>query len=355
MGVAKMGRNPLVKVRPGVTSQEFDRNLFLTASQQRRSIMRQNRENVRRFVMTSVRYVCLFTATALLGGIPARAQSPREGTLESISADHTQVAARDANGLFIMSVEDQALKDSLKDWNKGDKAKVTVRMSGSKMVLIDIAPQVAPTDPIQRIGVMLAAAAVLLALTFILSWKNLRRVLFIGQDNRYSNSKCQISLWFGVLITSYIAAVFFRAWYGGGAFIGNVNIPAHLAEISGLSALTFAVSKGITQSKAAAASAAAAIAPAGVVVPTKTAAAAPSFPSDLLKDDSGNFDLGDFQMIVITALAFTVYLVQIYQFLAAIQLRVAVTLPDVDSTLLATFGLGQGAYLTKKAVTDIKQ
>src|SRR5260370_3097129 len=100
------------------------------------------------------------------------------------------------------------------------------------MVLIGIAPEVAPTDPIQRIGVMLAAAAVLLALTFILSWKNLRRVLFIGQDNRYSNSKCQISLWFGVLITSYIAAVFFLAWYGGGPFIRNVHNPPRSAETS---------------------------------------------------------------------------------------------------------------------------
>src|SRR5260370_38788927 len=114
MGVAKMGRNPLVKVRPGVTSQEFDRNLFLTASQQRRSIMRQNRENVRRFVMTSVRYGCLFTATALLGGIPARAQSPREGTLESITADHTPVAAPHAKGYFIISVQNHALQDPLR-------------------------------------------------------------------------------------------------------------------------------------------------------------------------------------------------------------------------------------------------
>src|SRR5260370_27114036 len=148
--------------------------------------------------------------------------------------------------------------------------------------------QDAPTASVQSLGVMVAAAAVLLAWTFILSWKNLRRVFFIGQDNRYSNSKCQISLWFGVLITSYIAAVFFRAWYGGGAFIGNVNIPAHLAEISGLSALTFAVSKGITQSKAAAASAAAAIAPAGGVGPPKKTRRPPSFPSYLVEKGTRN-------------------------------------------------------------------
>jgi len=28
-------------------------------------------------------------------------------------------------------------------------------------------------------------------------------------------------------------------------------------------------------------------------------------------------------------------------------------LPDVDTTILATFGLGQGAYLTKKAVGEV--
>jgi hypothetical protein len=53
-------------------------------------------------------------------------------------------------------------------------------------------------------------------------------------------------------------------------------------------------------------------------------------------------------MLVVTLLAAVAYLIRIYAFLGQVELIQAVTLPDVDTTLLATFGLGQGAYLTKK-------
>ena len=73
---------------------------------------------------------------------------------------------------------------------------------------------------------------------------------------------------------------------------------------------------------------------------------------DLVQNDEGNFDLGDFQMVVVTLLAVAMYLVLIFHFLGSIELRNAVDFPDVDTTILAAFGLGQGAYLTKKAAGD---
>jgi hypothetical protein len=39
--------------------------------------------------------------------------------------------------------------------------------------------------------------------------------------------------------------------------------------------------------------------------------------------------------------------------LGTIEFVKPITLPDVDSTILAGFGLGQGAYLTKKAVGNL--
>jgi hypothetical protein len=47
------------------------------------------------------------------------------------------------------------------------------------------------------------------------------------------------------------------------------------------------------------------------------------------------------------------YLVLVLHFLGSLELRATITLPDVDSTVLAVFGLGQGAYLTKKAVGNV--
>jgi hypothetical protein len=51
-------------------------------------------------------------------------------------------------------------------------------------------------------------------------------------------------------------------------------------------------------------------------------------------------------------MAVTVYLVQVFCFLGSIELLTVVTIPDVDTTILALFGLGQGAYLTKKYAGD---
>ena len=77
-----------------------------------------------------------------------------------------------------------------------------------------------------------------------------------------------------------------------------------------------------------------------------------SFFANMSLDDRGNPDIGDFQMFVITLLAVVVYSIQIAKFLGAMELRQVITVPDVDSTLLATFGLGQGAYLAKKYASE---
>jgi hypothetical protein len=151
-----------------------------------------------------------------------------------------------------------------------------------------------------------------------------------------------------------------------------VNIPNNLLLLSGMSALTFAGAKGITASKVAAQG-------------PKPPAAKPNFFLDLTHNDGapavpaqptvpaqpavGNqpavaaqaavpdqpagppqFDFGDFQMLIITLIAVGTYIVLAFTFFGTIEYSKIINLPDVDTTLLATFGLGQGAYLAKKAV-----
>ena len=172
------------------------------------------------------------------------------------------------------------------------------------------------------------------------------RWLVIGEDNRYSNSKMQMVVWFWTVICSYLAALFCRWQVGGPALVGGVNIPEHLLMLSGLSALTFAGAKQIATSNADRAR--------GLGVMAKpTNRYGPRLLPDLINDDSGHRpDLGDFQMLVVTVLAVTVYLFRITVWLAAVPTDPEVYLPDVDSTILATFGLGQAAYLAKKYVGD---
>jgi len=60
-------------------------------------------------------------------------------------------------------------------------------------------------------------------------------------------------------------------------------------------------------------------------------------------------------MLIITLLATGMYLVLVFNFLGSLDLRATVDLPNVDTTILATFGLGQGAYLAKKAAGNLGQ
>lgn len=76
----------------------------------------------------------------------------------------------------------------------------------------------------------------------------------------------------------------------------------------------------------------------------------PNLLVDLTSNDAGNLDLGDFQMLVITLLAVATYLVTAFHGLGTLKAATDASSVDVDSTILAAFGLGQGAHLTKKAV-----
>ena len=220
--------------------------------------------------------------------------------------------------------------------------------------------------------------------------------LLLGKDGLYSSSKFQLALWFTVLIATYLATLYMRFTFAG--LVGGVSIPQNLLLMSGLSALTFVGAKAIRQGQVSGAEAqrqqavqqanaataaaqnvtqgaAGAPAPqtmleAQQAVSLQTAAAtatyaaqeaqakldrlntpAPrraSFWFDLVHDEAGRPSLSKFQMIIITLIAASLYLFQAYEFLSTVPMQGLISLPDVDSALLATFGLGQGAYLTLK-------
>jgi hypothetical protein len=209
----------------------------------------------------------------------------------------------------------------------------------------------------------------------------------IGKDNRYSNSKTQAAIWFSVLIGAYLTTFVLRRVIGGPDYLDGIQIPTNLLLLSGLSALTFAGAKWLTTAKIDQAAKKAeqqdkaekkelaeqaknspqvaltqtpqpsvTVTTAGIrelaEKDVKPKADQPHFARDLVTDDDGNPDFADFQMLVVTVLAVVVYLIQFDQFLGALPFSASVSLPDVDSTILAAFGLGQGAYLIKKAASD---
>lgn len=279
---------------------------------------------------------------------------------DQLAIDVTAGPPEAANQLHLVT-KDTVVKDRLSQLHVGDRITIVYSVSANQNVLKVFRVDTATGGPESRTRAWVLLASAGICLLFYGSFSRLDpRKLIIGEDNRYSNSKFQIAVWFFVLITTYIATLWLRVWYAGWDFIGGVNIPQNLLLISGMSVLTFGGAKAITTSKVEAEKAK------GNPDPKDPANAAPNFLLDLTHNDGkpaagavaatpSQLDFGDFQMFVITLIAVATYLVLVFNFLGTIEISKVISLPDVDTTILATFGLGHGAYLTKKAVGTVGQ
>lgn len=243
------------------------------------------------------------------------------------------------SGKVMTLAVDANLRPELKTLRKSDH--VTIDTDGKSVSSIAIT-QIGVRSSLRVAVLGITLAALFLVTTLITLGHPLK--LILGQDGRYSNSKFQMAVWFWIVLSTYLAVIYLRVSQAGWEFFGSVDIPNNLLLLSGMSALTFGGAKGITTAKANAAVAA------GQANPKDPAGVQASFFNDLVQNDEGAFDIGDFQMLMVTLLAVGMYLMLIFNFLGSIAAAASIHLPDVDSTILASFGLGQGAYLTKKAV-----
>lgn len=300
--------------------------------------------------MTLLVAILLTVQVSAAGEATAQPQRLKNARLDDFDTNYTSFTVIDCSGgpcsasPRVIKVSDSGLKTELKSFKKGDHVTIDIN---DKDELQSLGVYSVPVGLGNRVLVLVIAALVVFVFATAVT-RGHPFQLIIGQDNRYSNSQFQIAIWFLVLISTYLATVYLRTSRAGWDFLGRVNIPKNLLLLTGLSALTFGGAKGITSEKVKAATSAANPDP-------KPAApvGGENFWKNLVQNDKGSFDLGDFQMIVVTLLAVVMYLVLISHFLGSIEFRNAVDLPDVDTTILAAFGLGQGAYLTKKAAGDV--
>ena len=201
------------------------------------------------------------------------------------------------------------------------------------------------TPVIPRLLVLAFSLALICGIAAVMTWGSPLEFM-VGADNRYSNSQTQLALWFTAVAAVYLAAVLLRWCYLGADYIGGVGITENVMALTGLSALSFGGAKVITTQKIRNATQPNQPAP-------KPPAAQPHLLTDLVQNDSGQADLGDFEMILVTLAAVGIFAVSAFHFLGALALDTSVMLPDVDSTLLASFGIGHGAYLVKKAALKL--
>ena len=254
---------------------------------------------------------------------------------------HDGVVTKSCVGLVTSATVTNTVQGELKNLRTGDHVSVgfedlnKVRTIAIRTVVVDYA----------RVSLVLAVVfAICFGLTVLLTWGHPLQ-LIIGEDGRYSNSKFQMAIWFFVLIATYLATIYLRLSQAGWEFLGGVNIPTNLLLLSGMSALTFGGAKGITATKVQTAKDAG--------NPNPKPAGQANFFKDFVQNDTGKFDIGDFQMLMVTLVAVGMYLTTSFHSLGAIESWKTFALPNVDTTILAMFGLGQGAYLTKKAVGEV--
>ena len=267
-----------------------------------------------------------------------------EARIDSIGSYGASVQLSIASAPQEFAITDTSVKEALKTVEAGDTIKVAIDQSTTPNQLKRLTVVSHSLGLGQRMLFLALAAAFVFAMAALVVRGSPLRFL-VGVDGRYSNSQFQIALWFYSVMTVYLATMAARIWVGGLEFLGGVEIPTNLLALSGLSALTFGAAKAITAQKVDNLAAGA--------VCLKTSSATARFPDDLVRNDLGAVDIGDFQMLFITILAVIIHVSMTVHFLGSIALVLHVTLPDVDSTLLSGFGLGQGAYLIKKAASRL--
>ena len=250
-------------------------------------------------------------------------------------------------GERLLTIVDPKVKWKLAEAEYGDILRIQVDNAADPKTIAAVDAMHRPVPlPIRLVVFAISTVVLLLLATLMTGGKPQRFIL--GADNRYSNSLTQAGAWFGALAVVYMSAVVLRIFYLHTGYIGGVGLPEHLIELTGLSALAFGGAKVITAQKVDTAEAAG-------QSNSKPAAKQPNFLLDLVTNDYGRPDFGDFQMILITGAAVVIFMMSAGYFLGSLAFETNVTLPDVDTTLLSAFGIGQGAYLVKKAAAKLGQ
>jgi len=296
-------------------------------------------------------------AAAVAADAPPASASPTpvDGVIQAVGVSPSRLGANadqltflptGAPGPVTLTVDRPADKQALDlGARPGDRVWLTVDDPVNPQRVVQITRVARPVPVPQRTIALVAAFAVIAGFASLATAGRPWRFL-VGNDNRMSNSQTQMVLWFGVVAMVYGATLILRAWFLGWDFMGGISMTTNVLAMTGLSGLSFGAAKVVAVQKDA--SAAAAPPPPGAAPPPAGPAPRPQI-ADLVLNDYGAADLGDFQMILVSGVAALIFAAASWEFLTMVDIVRTTTLPDVDTALLGGFGVGQGAYLIKKA------
>lgn len=163
-----------------------------------------------------------------------------------------------------------------------------------------------------------------------------------GEDGGLSTAQFQALLWTFLTFAAYI--VVYTANAMNGNFSPQIDVPGNLLVLAGFSFATYIGANKVTEAKLEDK-----VGPEGADQPKSTVQRGTL--GDLFTSDAGKGDLGKLQLMIWTMLAAALFIIQFHNRVVDMAPS-ALLIPDVDPSLLALVGLGQGAYLVKKAVVD---
>jgi hypothetical protein len=158
-----------------------------------------------------------------------------------------------------------------------------------------------------------------------------------GYDGATSTSKLQFFLWTVVVLYAYIIIVI-DAYYNHNIVSIGLTVPQNLILAMGLSATTMLAAKGISSNYA----------------DTEKVDKSDTSKGGLFFDDDGYPDLAKIQLMAWTFVGIGIFLLKTLNDVVGSTGSLA-QLPDIDGTLLALMGIGQGSYIGKKIITKDDQ
>jgi hypothetical protein len=168
-----------------------------------------------------------------------------------------------------------------------------------------------------------------------LDWKTPEFIskIWTGYDGATSSSKFQFFLWTLVVLYAYIVIVV-DAYYNHSNVQLGISIPQNLILVMGLSATTMLAAKGITSNYA----------------DTEKVDKSETGKGGLFLDDSGYPDLAKIQLMSWTFIGVGIFLLKTLSGIIG-STEALMAVPDIDGTLVALMGIGEGAYIGKKIIT----
>jgi len=180
------------------------------------------------------------------------------------------------------------------------------------------------------------------------------RRLILGKDNGLSVSQLQAAFCTIIVLAAYIAV------YSSNFLLGQynpiINIPGNLLILAGLSYATYVGAGSITQTQLERSyqEKTGVAPPTGEYIPKETDHS--GSPGDLVNTDENQTDLTKFQLIAWNLVAAVIFWIALHQsldhFLAVSNAAASLNFPDIDQTLLALVGIGQGTYIANKALKN---